>query len=157
MKALLRLHLAFALACAPVLVQADGACDHVRVDSAWVRQPPPGMTMTAGYFEIANTGTTTLELNGVSSADFGSAMLHETAQVDGAARMRHLPGITLAPGGHFSAAPGGAHLMLDAPRIDLAAAAQVRFSLLCADGSALEVSAPLLRAAPPTSDQHAHH
>ena len=156
MNTLTRLHLALVLACAPVLVQADGACDHVRVDSAWVRQPPPGMTMTAGYFEIANTGPGTLEVHSIGSADFGTTMLHETMQVDGAARMRHLPGITLAPGARFSAAPGGAHLMLGEPRIDLATAAQVGFSLHCADGSAHEVSAPLLRAAPAAGDQPHH-
>ncbi len=130
------------------------ACPGANVSGAWVRSPPPGMTMTAAYFELQNVGTTPLVVESISSADFGSVMLHETVYHDGTAGMRHLAGLTLPPGETFRAIPGGVHVMVGDPHSDLRTVKAARFELHCAGGSSLSYSAPVLRSAPGAGAAH---
>lgn len=124
------------------------ACAGVVVSAAWVRTPPPGASMAAAYLELDNRGRTPARIVGVESPDFESAMLHETRYVEGAARMRHVEAIELAPGAHFSAAPGGTHVMLMGARGQLESGTVVHLRLMCAGAAALDFAATVSARAP---------
>lgn len=136
---------ALVLAFCPLLARA---CTGATVTDAWVRRPPPGMTMSAAYFVVRNDGTAPLRIESISSVDFDSTMLHLTVYLDGEARMRHLEAITLAPGEEFRAAPGAAHLMIGKPRSDFGTLAVARFELHCAGGGTQSFVAPVRRTSP---------
>lgn len=124
------------------------ACAGVVVSAAWVRTPPPGASMAAAYFTVANRGLAPARIVGVESPDFDQAMLHETRYVEGAARMRHVEAIELAPGAQFSAAPGGTHVMLMGARGELESGTVVHLRLLCSGATALDFAAHVSARAP---------
>ncbi len=76
---------------------------------------PAAMSIdTAGYFSIVNTGHEPDMLIGVSGDGVGELTLHQT-RIDEQhiARMRDLPGVTLAPHTRVDFAPIGSHIMLE--------------------------------------------
>ena len=125
------------------------ACDGLKLDHVWLRQPPPGSEVAAAYFEARNDGPKELTIQSVGSPNFTGAMLHTTLIVAGRAEMRPQGDIVLAPGARFSAAPGGAHVMLSGAQQPLQDGVLLTLELRCAQGAPLRVSLPVLRAAPP--------
>jgi copper(I)-binding protein len=119
-----------------------------RVEGAWVRTPPPGATMLAGYAVLHNACEAPATIVGVDADDFGSAMLHRSVEEGGVARMRAAGEITLAPGERLVLAPGGAHIMLMAPRRALADGADTRIRFKLADGHLLPADFTVRREAP---------
>lgn len=109
----LRIGLVVALMAASSFAFARGCTPVVR--EAWVRMPPGGMPMMAGFGRIENPCGTPLTIVGASSAAFGDVSLHETRVVDGVSRMRALPELRIAPGQSAVLKPGGMHLMLMDP------------------------------------------
>lgn len=137
------------LLCMALSVAGDAlACEGLAVDHAWLRQPPPGSDVAAAYFEARNEGHEALTITAVGSPDFKGAMLHTTTVVDGRAEMRPQGDIELAPGARFSAAPGGAHVMLFEPHKPIAADGTLTLELRCAQGEPLVVALPVRRDAP---------
>ena len=124
------------------------ACDHLRAERGWLRQPPPGSDSAAAYLVLHNDGSEALTVRGVSSPAFARAMMHETRYVEGRAEMRHLHAVEIAPGGRFEARPGGAHLMLVEPRQTLALDDMVELRFECAQGDPLVTWVPVRRSAP---------
>ncbi len=124
------------------------ACDGLVAEEGWVRQPPPGSTLAAAYVELRNIGTTTLHITGIRSADFNSAMLHETLHSDGQARMRLLDGIDLEPNSSFRATPGGRHIMLSGPTKPLGESVSIEITFDCGPDSSLTAYMPVRRKAP---------
>ena len=124
------------------------ACTGATISAAWVRSPPPGMTMTAAYFELRNDGAMPLVIESISSADFGSTMLHETVYRDGEAHMQHLAVIAVAPGETFRATPGSVHVMVADPLSEISALKTAGFELHCTGGGTLAYRAAVLRSAP---------
>ena len=124
------------------------ACDGLTVSHAWLRQPPPGSDVAAAYFEARNDGQQPLTIKTVGSPDFKGAMLHTTRVVDGRAEMRPQGDIELGPGASFSAAPGGAHVMLFEPLQPLREGSSLTLELGCAQGEPLKVALHELRDAP---------
>lgn len=139
-----------ALALFAALLGLDAlACDGLKLDHVWLRQPPPGSEVAAAYFEAHNGGPRALSIQAVSSPDFSGAMLHTTRVVDGRAQMRPQGAIVLAPGARFSAAPGGTHVMLSGAQQPLQNGVSLTLELRCGEGAPLRVSLPVLRDAPP--------
>ncbi len=101
----------------------------LEIDQAWVRLPPPGATMTAGYFALHNPTDTALRLRAAGTQDFEQVSLHEMRVVDGMMRMRALEWLEVPAGGRIELAPGGHHLMLHGSRRELAAGQRVGVTL----------------------------
>ena len=141
------MRLTLSLLCAVLSVDAL-ACEGLSVEHAWLRQPPPGADVAAAYFEARNDGQAALTIQSVSSPDFKGAMLHTTRVVDGRAEMRPQGDVVLAPGASFSAAPGGAHVMLFKPGKPVTEGSSLTLELRCAHGQPLTVALPVQRAAP---------
>jgi copper(I)-binding protein len=90
---------------------AVSACD-LKLESAWIREAPPGATSMAAYGVLVNRGRKWLEITAIHSAVADKAMLHESTVQDGVAQMRMVSSAKIAPGDRLRLAPGGKHLML---------------------------------------------
>ena len=120
----------------------------IETSDAWIRLPPPGSRTAAGYVAIENTGATVIEIKGVRSEAFGSAMLHETSvDEQGMSRMRHLHSVRIDPGETFRFEPNGPHLMLFDPVEPLREGAKIAVELDLGAES-MEILFPVLRSAP---------
>jgi len=122
----------------------------VHVESAWVRDAPPGAMMLAGYMTLRNDGKTPVVFKSAQSDMFGMIELHRTTIVNGVSTMRAAGEQTIPAGGALRIEQGGLHLMLMQPRRELKVGDTVRFRLHFADGTALDVVAPV-SAEPPAA------
>ncbi|MCW8846257.1 MAG: copper chaperone PCu(A)C [Gammaproteobacteria bacterium] len=121
-------------------------------EDPWVREPPPGMNMLAGYLVLHNPSATDLTLSDASSPDFSAVEFHISVMENDVMRMRQEANLTIPAGGSLTFSPGARHLMLIAPRRALASGDQVSIHLQFADGSQLQLTAPVR-----ASDEHSHH
>jgi copper(I)-binding protein len=98
------------------------ACD-IRVEAAWIREPPPNAATLAGFATL---------VNGVSaeSTAAGMVMLHETMMHGDMAMMRDVPELLVPAGGKVELAPGGKHLMLMRMKVALKAGDHVTITLI---------------------------
>jgi copper(I)-binding protein len=111
---------------------AEPACLTVR--EGWVRLPPPGVSMAAGYGQIHNGCKTAVTVVSAASTAFGDVSLHETTLVDGVSRMRAVERLPIAPGASVELKPGGLHLMLMEPQAPLKAGAPLPLRIRLEDG-----------------------
>lgn len=125
------------------------ACDGLKLEHVWLRQPPPGSEVAAAYFDAHNEGPNELIIEGVASPDFSGAMLHATQILEGRAQMRPQRNIVLAPNARFRAAPGGTHVMLFGAQQPLQDGGSLTLEIRCAQGAPLRVRLPVMHSAPP--------
>ena len=121
------------------------------IEGAWIREAPPGASMTAGYMTVENPGEKDIELVEVRSDDFESIELHVTVTEDGVARMRREDSVVVPAGGSVEFAPGGRHLMLFGQTRPLAEGDSVQLVIGLADGTELRGTAAVVRGG------HDHH
>jgi len=110
-----------------------------KVEGAWIRMPPAGLPMMAGYARISNPCKAPLAIVAAHSAAFADTSLHETRVEGGISRMRATPALRLAPGGSATLAPGGFHLMLMRPVKPLHAGDRVTIEFTLEDGRRFSV------------------
>ncbi|MGN6113364.1 MAG: copper chaperone PCu(A)C [Luteimonas sp.] len=136
-----RAALVLALALGALLVAAPAfAADCLpQVEGAWIRMPPAGLPMMAGYARISNPCKGPLAIVGARSAAFADTSLHETRVENGMSRMRATPALRLAPGGSAVLEPGGFHLMLMDPVKPLHAGDRVAIEFTLEDGRRFSV------------------
>jgi copper(I)-binding protein len=127
----------FALVVALLACSNAIAAGHLTIEHAWIRTPPPGAMMLAGYATLRNDGDAPLTISGADSTAFGSVSLHQTVSDGGVERMRALGEFRLAPGESVTFAPGGKHLMLMRPQKDFAAgeSAAIHMATTSGDGA----------------------
>src|SRR6202022_4967717 len=83
----------------------------ISVQNAWVRWLPNDLP-AAGFVPLANASDKPIDLVGVSSADYGEAMLHQTVSNGSTQKMVMAEKATVPPHGNPSIPPGGYHFML---------------------------------------------
>jgi periplasmic copper chaperone A len=124
-----------------VFVAASAHADgKLGVYDAWIRVPPPGSTMMAGYATLKNTGDARISVLTVQSDAFRSSSIHETVTERDVTRMRELPRVDLAPGAEVEMKPGGAHLMLSEPRHPIVVGDKIPIVFLLMDGTRVETN-----------------
>ncbi len=96
-----------------MFASASYAEAQIIVSDAWIRELPPGSSVTAGYMMIENLGNTDDKLTGINSTFAGHAGIH-TTQIDdnGIARMEMLDELIIPAGTKVVLEPGGKHIML---------------------------------------------
>jgi copper(I)-binding protein len=110
-----------------------------KVDGAWIRMPPAGLPMMAGYGRISNPCKGPLAIVAAHSDAFADTSLHETRIEGGMSRMRATAALRLAPGGSAVLEPGGFHLMLMNPTHPLHAGDRVAIEFTLEDGRRFSV------------------
>ena len=104
----------------------------VSITGAWFRALP-GTLPAAGYLTLTNTGSRGLALLGAQSPACGSLELHMTHAMEGMVHMMAVANVDLPPGTAVRFAPGGLHLMCNAPKLQ--PGTNVPVTLRFSDGS----------------------
>ena len=85
----------------------------IMIGTAWARETVAGQTGTAAYMKIANFGQGEDRLLSVSADPPISAMLHQSSNEAGVAKMRPLgDGLVILPRQSVTLEPGGTHIMV---------------------------------------------
>ncbi len=146
-KALLAILLS--LLAAPSALSEGG----ISVRDPWVRQPPPGSSVTAAYMVIENSAATADELLEVSCSCSASASLHVTEMREDSMTMRKVASIEVPRGGSVALSPGGRHVMLEGLSGDTGES--VVLELKFRSGAGMSVAAPVL--SPPAAKKRGRH
>ena len=115
------------------------------IQNAWIRQPPPGASATAGYMDIVNQSDDDYYVTGAQSPRFGSIELHESVEADGMARMVHHHFYRIPANTSFAVKPGSYHLMLFKWTENLQPGETVPMSLKLGNGNSIEFAATVRR------------
>jgi len=119
------------------------------VSNAWVRKPPPGMAMSAAYFDVRWSGDSdSVKLIAVKSSVFDRVEIHTTSVQAGVARMRKLDEVILVKDRTTHFAPGGMHLMLKDPDKSLDENSLIDLTLIFVGHEPLTFVAGMSAAAP---------
>ncbi|MCC5994782.1 MAG: copper chaperone PCu(A)C [Oceanicaulis sp.] len=105
----------------------------ISVTGAWVRTPPPGRDVTAGFMTVSADGAAARLVD--ARTDAAARMeIHTMAMEDDVMRMRRVEGLGIPAGGALTLTPGGDHLMLFDIDRDALAAGEINITLVFEDG-----------------------
>jgi copper(I)-binding protein len=107
------------------------------VTGAWFRALP-GKLPAGGYFTAQNNTRRDIAITGASSDGCGMLMIHQSRTAGGMSGMDMVDKVSVPAGGKIAFAPGGYHLMCEAPKMKIGTKMPVVFSL--SDGSAVAVA-----------------
>ncbi|WP_456404996.1 copper chaperone PCu(A)C [Thiolapillus sp.] len=122
-------------------VIAGTAADDIQIIDPWAREVPPGLTTSAGFLGMKNTGDKEHKLVAAESANTGMVELHTHVNDNGVMRMRQVKDIPIAPGATTTLQPGGLHLMLMMLKKPLKAGEKMAITLEFEDGSKKDIEA----------------
>ena len=125
----------------------------ISVKDPWVRQKPPGTSVTAAYMVIENSAGVADELLGVSCGCSAAASLHVTEMREGSMVMKKVASIEIPPGGSVALSPGGYHVMLEGLEGDMGESVVLKLKFR----SGAEISAPVPVLSPAAASSRHHH
>jgi hypothetical protein len=125
----------------------------ISVKDQWVRQNPPGTSVTAAYMVIENASSAGDELLEASCSCSAAASLHVTEMRDDSMAMKEVASIEIPAGGSVALSPGGYHVMLEGLSGDMKES--VILELKFRSGARISVTAPVLD--PPEASKRTHH
>ncbi len=130
--------------------------DVVAVMNAWIREAHPNASTNAGYMTLINTGSSSVSITGGRSADFDAVEFHEMGMQDGMMQMRALREVDIDAQSQVSFVPGGMHLMLKNPRVELRAGDRSDIEIVFASGRTQQITLPVKKAATPHAVMQHH-
>lgn len=107
----------------------DASTEALRISDAYLRLPPPGAKVAAGYLDLHNLASQPITIDALSSPGFARVEAHEMRHADGMMQMRRLPELVIGAGQTIQLAPHGTHLMLMSPQVALEEGDQVEVRL----------------------------
>jgi len=125
----------------------------ISVKDPWVRQNPPGTSVTAAYMIIENSDAVADELLSVSCSCSREASLHVIEMGEDSMVMKEVPSIAVPPQASVGLSPGGSHLMLEGLSGDMGES--VVLELKFRSGARISVKAPVL--SPSAAQKRSHH
>lgn len=105
-----------------------------RIGDGWIRVPPAGLPMAAGFGRFDNRCGSAATIVSASSPAFEHTTVHATRIENGISRMRAVPELRVAAHSVAEFAPGGLHLMLMRPTRALQDGDKVLVEFRLADG-----------------------
>ncbi len=82
-----------------VAAHATDDCNGLKVDDAWVREPPPPGKVAAGFMRISNRTTHQIHIEAIDSDCCAHTMVHRTVREGEQTHMEHLDVLTVPAGG----------------------------------------------------------
>ena len=137
-----------------VMCQQAVAGNPLEIDDAWIAEAPPVSKVMAAYLEIENETPHDRMATSMQCQEFDRAEFHKTVESDGIARMEHQQHLKVPAGSEMTLKPGGYHIMLFNPARRLQAGDQTQCSLSFDDGTTVDFSLIVKKAA---VDDHSHH
>ena len=125
------------------LVLPIAATAEVTVTEGHVRAPIPGVTSTAAYMTLRNTGGEDMMVERVTTAAAADVTLHTTMNHNGMLHMMGMESLTIPANGSLVLKEGGMHMMLEGPRATLQPGTTVDLVLHFASGTELVISLPV--------------
>ena len=142
-------------ACSPK-AEAPAGPASVAVANAWCRPAPAGALSGACYMTLTASGDD--RLTAVESPAGDHVEIHTMDMTGGVMRMRQLTdGIELAKGEPAELKPGARHLMLIAPKAELALGGKVPLTLRFEKASAVTLDAEVKPPPPPAAGGASEH
>ncbi len=127
-----------------VIAQRSFAGDGVVISDAWVREVPPGATVSAGYMTIQNKANSDDKLTLISSDAAEAVELHRSSVDDnGVATMERVQVLDLSVDEIVELKPGGMHLMLIGLKESLVGKESVIINLNFVNSGTVRVEAPV--------------
>ncbi|WP_152765400.1 copper chaperone PCu(A)C [Paraburkholderia franconis] len=105
----------------------------VKVSGCWIRLLP-GNLPSGGYFSVMNMGAQPVDLTGVRTDAYGTAMLHQTRSNGSTSNMVMVDKVTVPAHGTLAFTPGGYHVMLEQPKTPLKVGMSIPFTFVFSDG-----------------------
>jgi copper(I)-binding protein len=137
------------------LVQFSFAEDSIVISDAWVREVPPGSSVSAGYMTILNNGMEDDRLISMSSDIAESTELHiSKVSKDGVATMEMIEILDLPSGETVELKPGGMHIMLIGIKESLVGKDSVKLKLNFEKSGNVTVEAPVKSTGSPAGGHH---
>jgi len=142
---------------------ADTDTAAISISDAWVNQPPPGAAVAGAYLRLHNPGAHADRLLKVETGAAERVDIHQMQTSAGMMQMREVEGGLVLPAGETThLAPGGLHLMLIAPKVELAVGEEVEMTLSFAHAPAqtviFQVRSLMDSEEPPAHEgHHGHH
>lgn len=125
------------------------------VSDAWVREVPPGATVSAAYMTLVNRGDQIDKLTGISSGAAENVELHISKVDDnGVAKMERVYMLELPVGETVLLKPGGMHLMLIGLKGPLSDTVTINFSF--EESGDIKVEVPV-KSSKDSGEVHHHH
>ena len=106
------------------------------VSDAWFRSLP-GKLPAGGYFTAQNNSGREVAITGASSDACGMLMIHQSSNKGGMSGMDMVESVKVPAGGAVKFAPGGYHLMCEAPKMKIGSKVPVVLHL--SNGNAIAV------------------
>ena len=106
------------------------------ITDAWFRSLP-GKLPAGGYFTAQNNTGRDVSITGVSTDACGMVMMHQSSNKGGMTGMDMVDSVKVPAGGKVQFAPGGYHLMCDAPKMKIGSKVPVVLHL--SNGQAIAV------------------
>jgi len=138
-----------------VLAQFSFAQGNIVISDAWVREVPPGTSMSAGYMTIENNGDEDDKLVSMSSKAAESAELH-ISKVDNndVATMEMIEVLDIPSNNSIELEPGGMHVMLIGLKESLVGKDSVDLKLVFEKAGEVMIEVPVKKGQP---GGHKHH
>ena len=108
----------------------------IDINDPWFRALP-GKLPAGGYFTAQNNTGRDVSITGVSSDACGMLMIHQSSNKGGMTGMDMLDSVKVPAGAIVKFAPGGYHLMCEAPKMKIGTKVPVVLHL--SDGNAIAV------------------
>lgn len=115
----------------------------IEVTDGWARPGKTGM-MTAAYFTISNGTSRADTLIGVSTDVTKNAQIHKSYETeDGLMGMEHQPFVPVSSGTHVEFKPGGLHIMIIQPTMDLNEGDSLLLELIFSSSKTEKIKVPI--------------
>jgi len=142
-----------------VAVQAGS----LQVHEPYIRELPPGQSVSAGYFTLVNGSSAPIAVVAATSDAADRVEIHAHRMNGGAVHMEQVHRVEVAAGGQLQFKPGGLHLMLIDLKRPLRAGDTVAVTLLDEKGGSHRVQLPVVDARAAVQggaaqgEHHQHH
>ncbi len=122
-----------------LLVMQPVMAGELIIEAAWARATVPGMPMGAVYMRMINPAADPVQIDEIRTEVARQGEIHESIEIDGMMRMRHVNPFIVNAGDTEKLEPGGRHIMLMGLVNPLKEGARFKLNLVDTQGDSHQV------------------
>jgi periplasmic copper chaperone A len=116
------------------------AAQSLQIKQAWIPEAPPGARVMAGFMEMHNSSSQSIDVIAVSSPAFSSVEMHLSKEVNGTAKMLPQKKLSIPAKGKLVLKSGSYHLMLMKPVKRLVEGEKAQLSFTLSNGEKISLN-----------------